>query len=54
MKINIFWVIGLSIGNLIGGIFNSGAESIQFFNTLCILLTAVYIIQNETKVKDIE
>lgn len=51
MKINIFCVIGLSIGNLFGCIFNPAAESIQFFNTLCILLIAVYIIQNKKEEK---
>lgn len=58
MNISVFWIVGLSIGNLIGGIINTNAESIQFINTVCILLTAIYLIQqesdkNKSEIKDV-
>ena len=56
MKIKLSYVVGMSLGNLASCIFVSESPAIQFFNTLCILLISIYIyiIQNETKAKDIE
>jgi F0F1-type ATP synthase assembly protein I len=48
MKIELSWVVGICLGNLVSCIFNSESQGIQLFNTIGLLLVVVYLIQQES------
>ena len=53
MKIDLSLVIGICIGALISWILNPDSVAIQLFNTVSILLIAIYLKQNKSETKDI-